>query len=148
MSIFMRFFWLVTLLFFAGGCSSYKAVSAPHINDDVGMAHAWESSVKVGDMVRITLADNSEVEGKIMALSSETLALEGDETTKSIDFLGDLSVYYQPRVIAVESILVVELQEHSSSKTFLLVSGIIVGCVGILGILFASSGEFNVGMVQ
>jgi hypothetical protein len=51
---------------------------------------------------------------------------------------------YPPRVIMFDSILVVEKQKHDPNKTSLLVLGIIVGCLGVLGLSIAASGGMGV----
>ncbi|MFH2053285.1 MAG: hypothetical protein ABIK96_12520 [bacterium] len=135
-----RIFWLVTLLLFTGGCSSYKAVSPPRVGDD-----GWESAVRVGDQVSITLTDDGKVEGKVLAISSEALTLDGIETTDYTKYPENLSGDYRPRVIAFDSIRILEKSHPSAGKTTLLISGIIVGALALLAVLVAASGGISAG---
>jgi len=134
MSPVIRFFWMVTLLIFAGGCSSYRVVTDPFIEDDWETNIVMSSAVKIGDKVKITLVDHSKAEGKIMTISYKDLTLEPIQPAQRIP--GD----YPPRVIMFDSILVVEKQEHDSNKTSLLVVGVIVGSLGVLALSIAASG--------
>ena len=140
MSTAMRFFWLVTLVIFSGGCSSYKVVSSPRIEDETEMAVGWESSVKVGDEVRITLTDNGKVEGRVMSISSEALTLEPIESFKHTKYTKNIPNDNLPRVIAADSIRVLEIRSPSHGKSALLMVGIIGGVLGLLAIAVAASG--------
>jgi hypothetical protein len=142
MSTVMRFFWLVTLGFFVGGCSSYRVVSPPRIEDEAERAVGWESSVKVGDDVRITLTDNGKVEGRIMSISSEALTLEPIEPFNHTKYTENIPSDILPRVIAADSIWVLEKRSPSHGKSSLLVVGIIGGVLGLLAIAVAASGGF------
>ncbi len=142
MSSIKRFFWLVTLLFFSGGCSSYKVVSFLRIEDETKMAVDWESSVKVGDEVRITLTDTGKVEGRVMSISSEALTLEPIEPFKHTQYTKNIPSEYLPRVITADSIRVLETWSPSHGKSALLMLGVIGGGVGLLAIAVAASGGF------
>jgi|GEM_PF-3182242 len=137
MSAIKRFFWLATLVIFSGGCSSYRVVSSPNIEDETEMAVGWESSIKVGDEVRITLTDNGELEGKIMAISPNDLTLEplkSDKWIKGNKYIKDpenLSSDYRPRVVEADSIRVLEKWSVNKGKSWLLVGGILVGTVSV-----------------
>ena len=143
MSSVVRFFWLITLIFFVGGCSSYKAVSSLRIADgDDG----WEFPVEVGDKVKITLMDDTQVEGKIMEISNFALTLEPAASTSYTGAKKNTPGDYLPREIAGDSIRALEKREHSGGKTGLLIGGIVVGLLGLLGIAIAASGGVTTGM--
>ena len=114
MSTAMRSFWLVTLLIFSGGCSSYKMVSSTRIQDETEIAVGWESSVKVGDEVRITLTDNGKVEGRIRSIPFEALTLEPIEPIKHTKYTENIPSDILPRVIAADSIQVLEKRGASA----------------------------------
>ena len=140
MSKLVRLFWLVTLVLFAGGCSSYKLVTFPRIEDESGMAVGWDYSLKKGDKVKITLNDNAKVEGKIMEISSETLTLEGLKNTSYTKNLETLSSDNLPRVIPTDRIQAVEKKSGSGTKNALLITGTIVGAFALLLVAFAVGG--------
>jgi hypothetical protein len=140
MSMFMRYFWLVTLVFFVGGCSSYKLVTFPRIEDESGKAVGWDFSLNEGDKVKITLIDNSKVQGRIMAISHEALTLEPKHYTKYTKYNENLTGDYLPRVVLADKIQAVEKQSASGTKTALLATGIILGGFGLLLGAFAAGG--------
>jgi len=136
----MRFFWLATLLLFAGGCSTYRVVSAPRTEGATESDAVWGSVLEVGDEVKITLTNNDQAEGKIFSISPKAINLEGDEATKFTHSREGYTGYYLPTVIAFDSIRILEKRFASSGRTSLLIGGIIVGCIAVLGILVGAGG--------
>ena len=143
MSTLMRIFWLVTLVFFGGGCSSYRVVSPPRIEDETEMAVGWESSVKVGEKVRITLTNDDKVEGKIMEISSEALTLEPKHFTEYTKYPENITGDYLPRVVLAESIRVIEMEKWELGKSILLAVGILAVLV-VIAVASGLSVDFSV----
>jgi len=140
MSILLRVMWLVTLVLFAGGCSSYKLVTSPRIEDESGKTVGWDFSLIEGDKVKITLTDNCKVEGRIMAISFEAITLEPTYYTKYTKYPENLTGDNLPRVITADKIQAVEKQSASGTKTALLVTGTILGGFALLLVAFAAGG--------
>jgi hypothetical protein len=137
MSTAMRLYWLVTLVFFAGGCSSYKLAPYPGIEDEAEMAVELEYKVEVGDKVKITMTDGNQFKGKVMEISSDAITLEPQRRS-----IYEKNKYGegQPRVIKADRIQTLEMRVGSGGKTTLLVFGIVAGTIALIAIGFAASG--------
>jgi hypothetical protein len=84
MSAGKRFFWLVVLLVFLGGCGGYRQVSLAEDGrgDEFGLAE----DLKTGDRVRLILRDGNVVEGIVEQFGDTTIVLdplEGDGPVRS-----------------------------------------------------------------
>ena len=71
-----RVFWVLSLVFFLVGCTTYRPGYVPGEPQGV-QAGAEDGPVRVGSTVRITLKDGNSVSGKVTALSNEELVLGG-----------------------------------------------------------------------
>ena len=75
MSTLRRIFWMASLVVFLGGCSGFRQVGdRRHVPDDP--IHDITASLEVGDWVRLTLADEESVVGKVTELAANSLTLE------------------------------------------------------------------------
>jgi hypothetical protein len=76
-----RLFWMIALLFFLGGCSSYRVVGTSL--EEVAPPPLPETGTKDGlrenDIVRLTLVDGEMVEGRVMLISAEEIVLNPQE---------------------------------------------------------------------
>ncbi|MCK9995782.1 MAG: hypothetical protein KAH56_05835 [Candidatus Krumholzibacteria bacterium] len=74
----MRFFWLVSLLFFGAGCSGYQVACYTRTEGSLepGQEVGETCDLKPGDKVRITLVDGEQAEGIVQVISSSEIVLE------------------------------------------------------------------------
>jgi len=78
MSYVMRIFWLITLLFFAAGCSGYQVACYTRTEGSLEPAQdAWEiCDLKPGDKVRVTLEGGEQTDGVVQIISSTEIVLD------------------------------------------------------------------------
>ncbi len=75
MSVTMRIFWLVTLMFFVGGCSGFKQVGTPRLGPE-DPYHDIVGMLDIGDLVRLTLEDGTSLTGKVTERTFNFLTIE------------------------------------------------------------------------
>ena len=124
MSRSLRFFWMLTLACFVGGCSSYRTMPFPDSGRGTDPAAGREPNVEVGDRVRITLADDSQAEGKIMAATAAAITLEPVNHTTYTKYPENLTKDELPRVIAIEDVRIIEKAAFNVVRSFVLTAGI------------------------
>lgn len=71
----MRFFWLTVLSIFLMGCSIYQPVGGTR-RDPTDPEHDIDDILEKGDLVRLTLADEEELEGQVLTRSGNEVILE------------------------------------------------------------------------
>lgn len=87
MSKLKRIFWLVSLLFFLGGCGGYRQVNLS--GDGGGNEFGFAEEVKTGDRVRLLLMDGDIVEGLVEQFGETGIVLrplEGDGPLLAVPF--------------------------------------------------------------
>jgi len=135
MSKFRQTFWLLTLVFFLGGCSaSYRPVKTSTMGDspDPDPELSQAASLEPGDQLRLILAGGERLEGWVVALDRETLEVEGE---------GEFPV---PRTLAWADIRELEVRQAPHRKTkwyVILASAALVTWVGYEMVQSTASGE-------
>lgn len=148
MKVEKRLFWLLTLIFFATGCSTYKVASiAPVVMGvDVGEAPEYPP-VQIGDQVRITLPDQR-IEGQVRGFNIQyiTLATTLSESysrspKEESDHLengpGGQEVADGLATIDLEQVIKVERKCGSFGKSLLLllgIFGVVAGATAAMGL--------------
>jgi hypothetical protein len=82
----VKIFWLLSLAFFATGCSGYRVVhhSQPDLGADSAARDGISGDLKKGDLVRLRLTDGQEISGALYAVTPEGVELGvSDEFTKT-----------------------------------------------------------------
>lgn len=120
----LRVFWILTLLIFAAGCSTYQVAALPRYGEQGPELEREEELAKVGDTVKIRLVDGPVVHGRVQAISAEELTL--------YPLLSAAGNPYKlpPRTIPAEKVRVIELYKANLTKSILLgviVAGSLVG---------------------
>ena len=95
---YLRIFWLISLLFFAAGCSNYQSACYT-ISDDPSEIDdlIWDSCrLRQGEKVRITLVTGEKIVGKVARISSEWIMLDD-----GIEKEGTL-LYTPSQVVSIE----------------------------------------------
>ncbi len=137
----LRVFWCVTLVMFTEGCSSYTSVGYHQASDETGGEVRGYSSVKVGDLVRVMLADNTMVVGEITVLTSDTLTIDPDESySHGQPLVIESESELEGLSIALESIRFIEKRQTGSGKTNLLVVGVLAVSFALIGWAISSTG--------
>jgi len=132
MSKTMRIMWLITIAFFVSGCSSFGVVYGPG-GDELPAQMKWTDVVESGEKVRVTLEGDRTIEGKVVNLSADSLAVATKirtvDTTDNIDEY-EQDHFYSPTkteivtLAAGDDIRSVELPRFSWGKTLILVGAI------------------------
>lgn len=133
MSRAMRMIWVVTLVIFAGGCSSYSVVYPTVGADEPAPVGGWENNVKSGDKVRVTLTDDSKIKGKITDLSTGSLVVETGPSYEK-----------ESIVISQKEVRVIELRVGHAGRTTLVVIGVVVGLIAV-GVIVTGETMSGVG---
>ena len=131
-----RVFWLLSMIMFLGGCSTYQVVSTPKFEEESPESNNSLSSFKKGDQVRITQWYDGIIEGKVIAAEASGI------TIKPIKSDSEELLH-----IEAISIKAVEKMSFNVGKS-LLVFGIVALPIVALGIAIDSSGSFDVGMMD
>lgn len=118
-------FWIVTLLFVLGGCSSYRAVSLPGVATDP-VTHDGQT-VQEGDWVKISLVDDDDVVGTVIFVSPRELVVAPGGTDEVASGRPEHSAD-NATVIPVTRIRAVEVRESNVGAS-VLVMALLVGSV-------------------
>ena len=157
MSAIVRIVWVVTLVAFVSGCSTYRVVAGGPPAAAMSPEVVWSPDVRAGERVRVTLADGRQYAGRLVSLRADEVVLQPDRSTRDrmirlsesgppgspIEAQRDGSV-----MIAADHVSTVEKRVGSAGKSGLLLLGIIGGLVAVVGIVFATSESFDVGMMD
>lgn len=122
-----RIIWVISLMFFATGCSGYKVVgySLPEVSPDRAQENK-DAEVNVGTQVRLNLIDGSKVEGKVKIISPSEIVLAAEGRSA------------QPRGYTDDHIVSIESKSSSGPDAApIIIGGVVVLIVGAA--IFASS---------
>ena len=125
-----RFFWLVVLLVFQGGCGGYRQVSLAE--DGRGKEFGLAEDLKTGDRVRLILRDGNVVEGIVEQFGETAIVLDPVE--------GDGPVRNHPR----DEIHSIERYASGSGKHL---GMFILGYLVIAGVAFAIWANSSEGLM-
>ena len=121
MSYLLRIFWLITLIFFAAGCSGYKVACC--IDSDVPGEDVQDilenCDLQTGKNIRLNLVDGTRVDGVVQSFSSSEITLAAEDKN------------HEPQRYSTAEIVSIEKEDsYVAVKTvalILLLTGIIVG---------------------
>lgn len=92
-----RLFWMMSLMFFLGGCSGYQTVCTPETGTEGGFATA--TGLEQGDKVRVNLVTGESITGEVVSVSDLVLVVK------------DQSDHPEPRHLSVSGIRSVESED-------------------------------------
>ena len=133
MSALARFIWVITILAFLSGCTSYRHASLPGAPVDTA-ANENSHFVKVGSRVKVTLTGGEVVTGEVLQVSGNELVLTGD---------GNYG--YSERSLSTSDIVAIEMEYTSSSDKkknveIVLFSVLALGIAAYIGFVNAMEG--------
>jgi hypothetical protein len=111
-----KFIMCFVLIAFTSGCTTMRPAPATD-------AQSLANQIEVGDKIKITRRDNSDVAFKVSAVSAEGISGDGV-------------------LVAYSDIQQVQVREFSTGKTV----GLVAGVVGILAIIVGSTVESDLGI--
>ncbi len=132
----IKVFWLLSLTFFVGGCSTYRTASFPRTDTEWTNTVLEETVIQEGDKVRVTLIDSSVVSGRVIEVTPNFLTLDPSVTPEN-----EMS----PFGIMTDQISNIEFIETDLGKSILLTVGVVALC-GAIGSAIYIGSAFSGGM--
>ena len=148
MSVFQKYFWLVTLVLFVGGCSSYKMVTVPGLAGDVDAAREMENSLKPGDQVRLALNDGSELKGEVLDITDMSLRLDtADREPNGYGWSHQADEAASGVAeIPISDVAAAEKCEFNAGKSLLYAACVVGALLGLGAAIMSAGGGFNMGV--
>ncbi len=131
MSTAMKVFWLLSLVFFVGGCSSYRAVSFPRSDPKAANPVDEDSVAQAGDNVRVTLTSARVVEGHVVEITPEFLIIDPSTGTPENEM--------SPIGIGIDSVSGIEVMGRHLGNSVFMGAGVVFALGAVAITVVASS---------